>query len=263
MTPVEFYIQDKLSNLAAETNVRILLAIESGSRAWGFPSEDSDFDVRFIYVRKQNDYLSVCDLPDVIETPLVHDNFLKVPIDLNGWDLRKALRLGLKSNAVLIEWLNSPVRYMADDKIFQPFHDFVLNNADIPSLHYHYDRLAKHAWQDICADPVHARMKRYFYALRPALACAWMRAHHRSPPMNILELVKGLDLPGAFLHQLHQLTSSKLNAAESDSVARNSIFDQFLSHELAFPAPRPEPQPQTTQQARLADSLFQQLIGMR
>lgn len=262
MTSVESYIQDKLSDLAAETNVRILLAIESGSRAWGFPSEDSDFDVRFIYVRKQDDYLSVCDFRDVIETPLVHDQFLKVPIDLNGWDLRKALQLGLKSNAVLIEWLKSPVRYMADDKILQQFHDFVLKNADIPSLLYHYDRLAKHAWQEIDANADQTKIKRYFYALRPALACAWMRRFHRAPPMNIMELVEGLDLPEVFMQQLSHVIALKSKAAELDTIERNSIFDLFLRQELAFHVPRPGQQSQPPDQVCLADNLFRQLIGM-
>ena len=90
------YIRDKLSGLARLENVRILLAIESCSRAWWFPSPDSDYDVRFIYARAANDYLAVEPMRDVIETELADDAYLGVPLDLNGWDLRKALRLSLK-----------------------------------------------------------------------------------------------------------------------------------------------------------------------
>jgi hypothetical protein len=261
MTSNEAYIQKMLSDLAAETNVKILFAIESGSRAWGFPSEDSDFDVRFIYVRKQNDYLSVCDFRDVIETPLVHDEFLKVPIDLNGWDLRKALLLGLKSNAVLIEWLKSPVRYMADNKILQQFDDFVLNNANIPSLLYHYDRLAKHAWQEIDAGPDSVKIKRYFYALRPALACVWMRCYHRTPPMNILELTAGLNLPEGFMEQLHQYIEAKSKALESDMVKRNPIFDDFISAALSESATRPDQREVSPHSITEANKLFRSWIS--
>ena len=192
MTSIKAYIQNKLEQLAADTNVKILLAVESGSRAWGFPSADSDYDVRFIYIRDRDQYLSVFELRDVIETPLVYDEFLKVPMDLNGWDLRKGTRLALNSNAVLIEWLASPVRYMAENRILPQLHDFVLENADISSLLYHYDRLARHAWQEIAASPDTVKLKRYFYALRPVLACNWLRHHHRASPMNIMELLQGL-----------------------------------------------------------------------
>ena len=99
------YIRQQLLNLATREKVRILFAIESGSRAWGFPSADSDYDVRFVYARPRSDYASIREFRDVIETPLVHDAILCVPLDLNGWDVRKALRLALHSNPVLHEWL--------------------------------------------------------------------------------------------------------------------------------------------------------------
>lgn len=105
----KLHIQNKLQQVAKEQDVQILLAVESGSRAWGFPSKDSDYDVRFIYARKKNTYLSVKNYRDVIEVPVLYDDVLGVPFDLNGWDIRKALQLALKSNPVLIEWLVSPV----------------------------------------------------------------------------------------------------------------------------------------------------------
>lgn len=98
-------IQRELDAIERQESVRILLAVESGSRAWGFPSTDSDYDVRFLYVRPIEAYLAVTAPRDVIERPV------DATLDVNGWDLRKALRLMLRSNAVLIEWLASPVRY--------------------------------------------------------------------------------------------------------------------------------------------------------
>src|SRR5436309_8041555 len=98
-------IKQKLVEVEKKHNVRILFAIESGSRAWGFPSINSDYDVRFVYARPLDDYLSMRQYRDVIETELLHDNQLGVPLDLNGWDLRKALQRALASNAVLLEWL--------------------------------------------------------------------------------------------------------------------------------------------------------------
>jgi predicted nucleotidyltransferase len=100
---VHTYIQERLKALAKQHNIRILLAIESGSRAWGFSSQNSDYDVRFIYVRDLEDYLSVEAFRDVIETPLINDLKLGVPFDLNGWDVKKSLQVAIKSNAVLLE----------------------------------------------------------------------------------------------------------------------------------------------------------------
>ena len=49
----------ELKKIEEQENVKIIMAIESGSRAWGFASPDSDYDVRFIYVRKEEDYLKL------------------------------------------------------------------------------------------------------------------------------------------------------------------------------------------------------------
>ena len=100
-------ILTRMHNAEKEHGVRILLAVESGSRAWGFESPNSDFDARFIYVHPRDWYLSVGleEQRDVIEYPIVDD------IDLNGWDLRKALRLFWKSNPAFVEWIQSPIVY--------------------------------------------------------------------------------------------------------------------------------------------------------
>lgn len=103
---MEDTIRSRLDAIQASENVCIVYACESGSRAWGFPSADSDYDVRFIYVRPVEWYLSIDDKRDVIECP-VEDG-----LDINGWDLRKALRLSRKSNPPLLEWLGSPIVYL-------------------------------------------------------------------------------------------------------------------------------------------------------
>src|SRR5476651_1701297 len=103
-------VDARLGSVAERESAVVLLAVESGSRAWGFPSPDSDYDCRFIYARARDDYLRLYPPRDVIEFPL--DRVL----DVNGWDLAKALRLLLKGNAVVIEWLTSPFVYAGDEK---------------------------------------------------------------------------------------------------------------------------------------------------
>ena len=98
-------IQAQLRRIEEEEHIKILLAVESGSRAWGFASPDSDYDVRFIYIRPTQDYLRLDSVRDVIELPI--DEVL----DINGWDLQKTLRLLHKSNPTLFEWFSSPIVY--------------------------------------------------------------------------------------------------------------------------------------------------------
>ena len=108
-------ILSKLEEIEKQYDVHILLAVESGSRAWGFESPDSDYDVRFIYVRKQSDYLKLEGIRDVIELPI--DDTL----DINGWDITKTLRLLYKSNPTLFEWFSSPIISRTDAEFFSKF----------------------------------------------------------------------------------------------------------------------------------------------
>lgn len=103
-------IQNKIKEIEQEENVEVILAVESGSRAWGFESVDSDYDVRFIYIRKKEDYLKLNPPRDVIEWQL--DEVL----DINGWDLSKTLKLLYKSNPTVFEWLSSPIIYKKTKK---------------------------------------------------------------------------------------------------------------------------------------------------
>jgi len=102
---VRLEIERRLNAIESDYGVKVLLACESGSRAWGFASDDSDYDVRFIYIQPTSWYLTVDleDRRDVIETPI------EGVWDINGWELRKALKLFSKSNPPLLEWLQSTI----------------------------------------------------------------------------------------------------------------------------------------------------------
>jgi len=103
--PMRAQILSELKQVERRENVRILYAVESGSRAWGFASPDSDYDARFVFIRPMHDYLRLRPLRDVIELPIVND------LDINGWDIVKTLNLFRSSNPPLLEWLNSPVTH--------------------------------------------------------------------------------------------------------------------------------------------------------
>lgn len=248
------YITERLADLAAREDVRLLIAIESGSRAWGFPSADSDYDVRFVYVRPRDSYLSVRDLRDVIETPLVEDPALGVPFDLNGWDIRKALRLALGSNPVLHEWLVSPIRYAGSE--IADLQAFVQATADPAVYHYHYDRQCRAAFNDITTDQAHATIKRYCYALRPALMRLWLKCRSDLPPMDVHGLCSGLDLTPEAIGEMASLFARKRDGGEGDAVPPLPALDILIREALTDKPPRPSKRDINPQRLREADALF-------
>ena len=151
-------IEDELRDIELRNSVRILLAVESGSRAWGFPSPDSDYDVRFLYVRPRDWYLSVNSRRDVIECPVVD------VLDINGWDVRKALGLLLKANPVLSEWLCSPVRYMEIQACTQRLRALADRVAFERPARFHYLHLGRSAYNAKIGNRETVAMKKYFYA---------------------------------------------------------------------------------------------------
>ena len=256
------YIRAQLDALAAREGIRILFAIESGSRAWGFPSADSDYDVRFVYARPVEHYLSVRDFRDVIETPTLDDPVLGVPLDLNGWDLRKALQLGLKSNPVLREWLVSPVRYGEVAEAVDAMRTLIDGVTDRAAYAYHYDRLARGAWEQIAADADTVKVKRYCYALRPVLMCRWLSLRPELPPMDMASLSAGLDLDSSVLSAMAGLFAMKLKAGEQDILPRQPVLDALITETLAVKADRPAHTDADDRDWQAADAVFHRLVGV-
>lgn len=162
MRDIRKEIDDKLNKIEEKEGVRVLHAIESGSRAWGFASPDSDYDVRFVYVRKKEDYLRIDEFKETIDWQL--DEVL----DINGWDLKKALKQFAKGNATLFEWSGSPIVYRTTDewaKICEVSEQFFSEKAAI----YHYYGTANNTYHEYLQGEM-VRYKKYFYALRPLLA---------------------------------------------------------------------------------------------
>lgn len=247
-------IESRLGSIEAQLGVRYLFAVESGSRAWGFPSPDSDYDVRFVYVRPLDWYLSIKAGRDVIETPLVDE------IDLNGWDIRKALGLLLKSNVIVSEWLESPIRYRADASVVPAFHKLADGLFDPSGAARHYASLGQTAaerWLD-GSDPV--AVKKYFYALRPALALRAMRVlGEQRPPMNLQQLQSVCELPQAINRIIDELVTLKSVTNEKGNARRYAELDKFIAGELALGASRKTASPCRAQVER-ADRFFRALV---
>lgn len=219
-------IQFKLDEILAREGVRILLAIESGSRAWGFPSIDSDLDCRFIYVRPRDWYLRLHHGRDMIETPI--DGLF----DVNGWDIAKALRLMLRSNAVVSEWLESPLVYRSErsavvglkalaDKLLRP-----------ERLGHHYRSIAQANWTDAIAGRDAVKRKKYLYALRPALVLRHLRLHGRRPPMDMQRLLAKTAIPPDTEAAITAFIAEKRGSREMGEGPRVALFDRLIEDEL-------------------------------
>jgi len=148
-------ILQKLLELEQSENIRILYACESGSRAWGFASQDSDFDVRFIYAKSVNHYLSIAETTDVVGLPV------NEVLDIGGWDIKKALKLFLKSNAPLYEWLQSPILYREDNPFAQELRNLMVIYFSPKAGANHYLSMANNTLRDDLQGE-HVKLKRYF-----------------------------------------------------------------------------------------------------
>lgn len=203
----------KLAEIEDLEHVRILLAVESGSRAWGFHSPDSDYDVRFIYTRPPEWHYRLGKKRDVIERPIDDD------LDLSGWELSKALTLTLGSNAVVAEWLQSPIVYRADATATKALTDFARKSLDRKSVTWHYVNLAQRQIDRLFDAKGRVRIKRYYYILRPVLALRWMRVNAQSmPPMHMDALRDGTHLSQEMSAALDALTVQKMAAKEKGTI---------------------------------------------
>ena len=199
-------VPEKLAEIERDYDVTVLWAIESGSRAWGFESPDSDFDVRFVYKHKQNFYLSLNDHRDVIELP-IDDTW-----DVSGWDLDKTLKLLYKSNPTLFEWLQSPIVYQQDPDFIDRIRPLVSQYFSEKKMLHHYLNTAKTNMNKYLSGDM-VKPKKYFYALRPILACRWIEKYHFVPPILFDDLVKEL-LPDEMKKHVSRLLDIKVKGPE-------------------------------------------------
>ncbi len=224
-------ISDKLAGLARAEGIRILYAAESGSRAWGFGSPDSDYDVRFIYARALDWYLRLQPGRDVVEAGIDADL-----IDLSGWDADKALKLLIKSNPALYEWLVSPIVYVETGAFAAKARTLYENHADRQAMAHHYRSIAAGQWRREIVGRREIKQKKYFYVIRPLLSLEWVRAHRTPPPMTIDALLDQVAVPAAVRCAINELIGIKQSTPELGLGPRIGTIDNWIEASLAQPA---------------------------
>jgi hypothetical protein len=217
-------ILKKLKEIENSNNVEILFAVESGSRAWGFASPDSDYDIRFIYKHKPDYYLSLWEQPDVIEFMTEDD------LDGSGWDLRKAIKLLAKSNAPLIEWLFSPIVYYANDDFVKQMQDIAVKCFSPIAVLHHYLGTTKN-FMEVC-EMEEVNLKSYFYALRTALAGKWIIENNTFPPVAFADLLS--IAPQNIQDKIIELQQIKASQNEKYLHPKETLITDFLLEIVKF-----------------------------
>ena len=218
-------IIERLHEIERKEDVKILHAIESGSRAWGFASSDSDYDVRFIYVRNTEDYLRLEETKDFINWEL------NEVLDISGWDLKRALQYFHKSNATLFEWSNSPVVYYTTEE-FKKIYVIGQYYFSCKSVLYHYYGTAKKNYRQYLTDEM-VKYKKYFYVLRPLLACKWIEERMTPPPVLFDEL-RAAVLEPELQSVVDDLIARKVKMSEHDKAPRIDVLNQYIIEKLEY-----------------------------
>ncbi|HUE69595.1 MAG TPA: nucleotidyltransferase domain-containing protein [Pirellulaceae bacterium] len=247
-------VHRRLADVEDKDSVRILYAVESGSRAWGFPSADSDCDVRFVYIRPQDWYLSVNleSRRDVIERPILDH------IDLSGWDIRKALLLFAKSNPPFLEWLSSPIVYRDELGFAAAVRDLLPRYYSPVSSLYHFLRMAQGNYREFLQGP-EVIVKKYFYVLRPLLAVRWIEQGRGPVPMEFTRLLVTVE-DVELLRAIETLIERKKRGEELAREPAIPPISRFVVSEIDRPRAVVRPGEQTDRDLEPLSELFRRMV---
>ncbi|WP_028981685.1 nucleotidyltransferase domain-containing protein [Sporocytophaga myxococcoides] len=246
-------IKKEILEIEKRENIKILYACESGSRAWGFPSRNSDYDVRFIYIRSKEWYLSIDDHKDTLEFPI---NDL---LDISGWDIRKALKLFRSSNAVIFEWLQSPVVYKEvsnfKEKLFKLSEDYFSLRT---GMHHYLGMTINPFKNELQGDTV--KIKKCLYALRSSLACRWIRDKQTVPPMEFGVLRALIKDEGNINGLIDQLLNLKKDSYEGDTIPSSRLLNHFIQNEIRESELYSMTLEKSTGSTEVLDAIFRELL---
>ena len=220
-------VEKRLTAIEHDDDLCVLYACESGSRAWGFASVDSDYDVRFLYLRRLEWYLSVNlhEKRDVIEIPI--DD----AIDISGWDLKKALVLFRKSNPPLLEWLGSPLVYRERSSVAQEMRDLLPAYYSPSACLYHYLHMAQGNYREYLKGE-QVLLKKYLYVLRPIASIRWIERGLGVVPTQFRTALEAVIDDPALRAAIDQLLNAKESGQELDYGPRIPVLSNFLEAEL-------------------------------
>lgn len=219
-------ILTKLKAIEKENGFRILFAAESGSRAWGLSSTDSDYDIRFIYAYPTSRYL------ELNEPRATYDKISK-DLDFSGWDIKKTLRLFYNGNMSVYEWLHSPTVYKSSQIarfLLKAEEDYFSPKAAV----YHYSNFAKKQYTKYVAGKDLALVKKWFYIIRPILSMRCVAKNSSCPPIEFSELFEETkhELPDCIVDTINNLYTLKRSSSETDIVSVPKYFKEWAQKQI-------------------------------
>lgn len=229
-------IQNLLKKAETDNDIKIIFAIENGSRSWGMASKDSDYDVRFIFYRKINNYISLSSDKEVLNFAYdkdlnpcdVHGSL----IDMSGFDIFKYLKLLISSNPTTIEWLNSPIVYYGDNNL--PLRDYMNNNFNQEKLFKHYFSLFRNNYREFIQNGKSITYKKYLYSMRGLLNAKYVYEFDKIPPLDLRQTVEEIknNIPEKVYKKYQNVIEIKSQGLERDVILRIQEFDEFFDTEL-------------------------------
>ena len=223
MKPV---IIQALKELERDKNITLLYACESGSRAWDFASGDSDWDVRFIYKRPIAAYVTLSPPRDVVELPLEHK------LDINGWDVHKALQLAGKSNPALMEWLFSPITYLEQGSFAAEMRKYISQQYSPRAIAYHYLHMAEGNYHKYLSNQSSVQRKKYLYVLRPLFCMEWLGQQKSMPPTRFLDVLGGVKTTKELRNAIQRLLEEKARGKEVGRGPREEVLDRYIQSRI-------------------------------
>ncbi len=219
---MQYEICNALHDLEQKHDCRILFAAESGSRAWGFASPDSDYDIRAVYVKPRDWYLSIEDNPkDTIEAMLPND------LDISAWELRKTLRQFAKGNLSMFEWFGSPIIYESDARFMAEMVSLIPAFFNPVKAVHHYLAIHDEAISDM-DEQGRIGIKKLFYALRGFFAAVWSADRKSMPPTELDRMLLSESLPQGIPELVETLKSQKKNAVEKQRINMPARLSEYF-----------------------------------
>ena len=236
-----------LSIIEKEQNIRILFACEAGSRAYGMSDEKSDFDIRFVYIQPIKSYLTLGNHKETY-------THVKGEVDIQGWDIKKALLLAQKSNASLFEWALSPTFYVTDGKFTSYYLEKIVPNLSIKVLAHHYLSLTK---KNIGQFTEKKKVNFLYHAVR-CLLMLEMVVERKKHSIQVKELTQNSIYFTEDDYIL--LKECKLQGGVSDKLA--SLFLQKINTAIDKISPKLQELPTTKPSIKSLEKLFHELLSV-
>ncbi len=226
-----------------EKKIRILFAVENGSRAWRMESEDSDYDVRFVFVRPVEEYLQINAPADVIEAAFDREgkphSQQGAVIDMSGFDIFKFAKMLSSSNPTTIEWLTTDIVYYGKQNLV--FQDFARKQFNAVALYHHYKSLCRNNYLKYLKSGTHVTYKKYLYAFRGLINAKWVVYQKSIPPIIFTDAMEGLqkEITAPILKRLREIIALKSQGKEKDIIQNIVKMDDYLEQFLKDDAEAP------------------------